>query len=124
MALPPTDTSPAAQSASETDDQRRVRRSPAFVAGSGALIGTLGGLIGLGGAEFRLPVLVGSLGYPPRRAVPLNLAISLVTIAASLAIRSRSLTLDAVGDLVPAVLSLVVGAVIASFFGTVLVHRL
>jgi len=27
--------------------------------GGGAVIGTLGGLIGLGGAEFRLPLLIG-----------------------------------------------------------------
>ena len=32
------------------------------------------GLIGLGGAEFRLPVLAGPLGYAARKAVPLNLA--------------------------------------------------
>lgn len=35
----------------------RSRNRQGFVAGS--LIGTLGGLIGLGGAEFRLPVLIG-----------------------------------------------------------------
>ncbi len=35
-------------------------RSAAF--GGGALIGTLGGLIGLGGAEFRLPLLIGLFG--------------------------------------------------------------
>jgi len=29
-------------------------------------IGMLGGLIGLGGAEFRLPVLAGILGYSAR----------------------------------------------------------
>lgn len=34
-----------------------TRNGQSFMAGS--LIGTLGGLIGLGGAEFRLPVLVG-----------------------------------------------------------------
>ena len=53
-------------------------------------IAVLGGSIALGGAEFRLPVLVGTLGHAPRRAVPLNLAVSIVTIAASLVIRSRS----------------------------------
>ncbi len=38
-------------------------------------IAILGGLIGLGGAEFRLPVLVGPLGYRALpQAVPLNLA--------------------------------------------------
>jgi uncharacterized membrane protein YfcA len=29
----------------------------------GAAIGTLGGLIGLGGAEFRLPLLIGPFGF-------------------------------------------------------------
>ena len=33
-------------------------------------IAIMGGLIGLGGAEFRLPVLVGPLGYRARQAVP------------------------------------------------------
>ena len=35
-------------------------------------IGLLGGLIGLGGAEFRLPVLAGVSGYKARRAVALR----------------------------------------------------
>ena len=30
---------------------------------AGAVIGTLGGLIGLGGAEFRLPLLIGLFGF-------------------------------------------------------------
>ena len=47
-------------------------------------ISLLGGLMGLGGAEFRLPVLAGPLGYKARQAVPLNLAVSLVTMAVSL----------------------------------------
>ena len=38
-----------------------MRENKTAVFGSGALIGTLGGggLIGLGGAEFRLPILIG-----------------------------------------------------------------
>lgn len=44
----------------------------------------LGGLIGLGGAEFRLPVLAGPLGYTAKQAIPLNLAVSLITPAAAL----------------------------------------
>jgi uncharacterized membrane protein YfcA len=39
-----------------------TRRSPAGF-GWGALIGSLGGLVGLGGAELRLPVLVGFARY-------------------------------------------------------------
>lgn len=87
-------------------------------------IAILGGLIGLGGAEFRLPVLAGPLGYATRQAVPLNLAISVVTIVASLAIRSRSLDTGPIGDLRTAIVSLIVGAVIAATFGTTLFARL
>lgn len=87
-------------------------------------IGILGGLIGLGGAEFRLPVLAGILGYSARQAVPLNLAVSLVTIAASLAIRGSTLSFNLVIPLLPAVLSLIFGAVITAFFGVAMAGRL
>ena len=43
------------------------------------VIGGVGGLIGLGGGEFRLPVLVGLLGFAARAAVPMNQLLSLVT---------------------------------------------
>lgn len=87
-------------------------------------IGTLGGLIGLGGAEFRLPVLAGVLGYSVRQAVPLNLAISLMTIVASLAIRSQILSFDSVFLLRPIILSLIAGAMITAFWGAALAGRL
>jgi uncharacterized membrane protein YfcA len=87
-------------------------------------IALLGGLIGLGGAEFRLPVLAGPLRYSVRHAVPLNLAVSIITIAASLTIRSRSLSLAPVVLFAPAVLALISGAVLAAVVGTVLFGRL
>ncbi len=87
-------------------------------------IAFLGGLIGLGGAEFRLPVLAGPLGYSVRQAVPINLAVSIVTIAASLAIRSRSLSLAPVAPFTPALLALIAGAVVAAVAGTALFDRL
>lgn len=87
-------------------------------------IGVLGGLIGLGGAEFRLPVLVGTLGYQVRQAVPLNLAVSLITIVASLAIRRKTLSFDTVIPLLPVLLSLIAGAIVTAFFGTLLAGRL
>lgn len=89
-----------------------------------APIGALGGLIGLGGAEFRLPVLAGVLGYSARQAVPLNLAVSLITIAASLAIRGRALSFDSVMPLLPVALSLIAGAIITAFLGAALAGRL
>ena len=64
-----------------------IRRSAPTALVAGAAVGSLGGLIGLGGAEFRLPVLVQLFGYGLRRAVTLNLAASLVTVAAAAAAR-------------------------------------
>ena len=87
-------------------------------------IGVLGGLIGLGGAEFRLPVLVGPLRYSAKQAVPLNLAVSIITLLASLAIRGRSLSFEPLAPLMPAILALIGGAVFAAFFGTALAGRL
>src|SRR4051812_42978858 len=48
-------------------------------------VGGLGGLIGLGGGEFRLPVLMYGIGFDARSAVPLNLVTSLVTLTFPLA---------------------------------------
>jgi uncharacterized protein len=87
-------------------------------------IGVLGGLIGLGGAEFRLPVLAGTLKYSVRQAVPLNLAVSLITIAASLAIRGSTLSFNQVFPLLPVILSLIAGAVITAFFGAMIAGKL
>ena len=54
------------------------------VLSGGAVIGTLGGLIGLGGAEFRLPLLIGLFGFGALEAVILNKAMSLVVVATAL----------------------------------------
>lgn len=43
---------------------------------AGAAVGILGGLIGLGGAEFRLPLLIGVFGFAALNAVILNKAMS------------------------------------------------
>jgi uncharacterized membrane protein YfcA len=101
-----------------------VRRSPVAALLYGAPIGLLGGLIGLGGAEFRLPVLAGVFGYAARRAVALNLAISLVTVVSALLIRGGTLSPDPLIALLPVVLAMICGAVSAAFFGVALVHRI
>jgi len=55
-------------------------RRAVFSLGVGLTTGILAGLIGLGGAEFRLPAIVGLLGYPLRQAVPINLGVSAFTL--------------------------------------------
>jgi uncharacterized membrane protein YfcA len=87
-------------------------------------IGTLGGLIGLGGAEFRLPVLTGVLGYRPRQAVALNLAVSLVTVVAAAGIRAGTQAWQPVVEMVPVAAAMTAGAVLAAYAGIGVVHRI
>ena len=56
-----------------------AKSNAATAFGGGAIIGALGGLIGLGGAEFRLPLLIGAFGFPALEAVILNKAMSLIS---------------------------------------------
>ena len=77
-------------------------------------IGGLGGLIGLGGGEFRLPVLMYAVGFDARSSVPLNLMTSLVTLAFALAVRSGAVPLDAVLPLLPAMVGLLLGGMVSS----------
>lgn len=59
----------------------------------GGAIGVLSGLIGLGGAEFRLPVLVGRFRLAALEAVIINKAISLMVVVAALVFRSSTIPL-------------------------------
>lgn len=104
--------------------QPSVRGSPKLAALYGAPIGVLGGLIGLGGAEFRLPVLAGVFGYRARRAVALNLAISLITVVSALLIRACTLSLLPLVALLPVMGAMIAGAVCAAYLGTAYVHRI
>ena len=87
-------------------------------------IAGLGGLIGLGGGEFRLPVLMYGIGFDARSAVPLNLLTSLVTLAFALAIRSGAVSLAAVVPYVPEMIGLLAGGMASAFYGAQLVKRL
>jgi uncharacterized protein len=64
--------------------------------GGGAAIGLLGGLIGLGGAELRLPLLIGAFRFAALEAVILNKAMSLVVVASALPARAQAVSLDTV----------------------------
>ncbi|HKW52843.1 MAG TPA: sulfite exporter TauE/SafE family protein [Stellaceae bacterium] len=87
-------------------------------------IGALGGLVGLGGGEFRLPVLMYAVGFDAKSAVPLNLMVSLVTLALSAIVRSRALPETAILPFLPEVLGLAAGGIASAFYGARLVQRL
>ncbi|HUQ78574.1 MAG TPA: sulfite exporter TauE/SafE family protein [Patescibacteria group bacterium] len=99
-------------------------RRPGLAFAFAVPIAVLGGLIGLGGAEFRLPVLAGTLRYTAREAVPLNLAVSLVTLVTALVTRAGSLSLDPLAPFLPAVAAMIVGAAITAFVGPSIAGRL
>ena len=103
---------------------RAVQHDAGRAFGFGVPIGALGGLIGLGGAEFRLPVLTGVFRYPARAAVALNLAISLITVTAALMVRTITLDLAPVVALLPVAVAIAIGAVVAAYIGVGWVHRI
>ncbi len=90
----------------------------------GALIGVLGGLIGLGGAEFRLPLLIGVSGFVALEAIILNKAISLIVVASALVFRSQAVPTSAVLAHASIVATLLAGSLLGAWFGADLATRL
>ena len=87
----------------------------AFAAGAG--VGSLGGLIGLGGAEFRLPLLLGLFRFPPLDAVILNKATSLVVVAAALPFRAGTVPFAEIAAHWPVILNLLAGSLVGAWAG-------
>ena len=93
-----------------------ARNTPAAF-GGGAIIGALGGLIGLGGAEFRLPLLIGAFRFGALQAVILNKAMSLVVVASALPFRAASVPFTEVGAHWPIIVNLLAGSLLGAWFG-------
>lgn len=92
-------------------------RSKPLAFSAGALIGGLGGLIGLGGAEFRLPVLIGIFHFAALEAVIVNKAMSLIVVASALPFRLQSVPLGAVLESWPTILNLLAGSLVGAWLG-------
>lgn len=89
-----------------------------------AVIGVLGGLIGLGGAEYRLPLLISAFRFPALQAVILNKALSLVVVASALPFRARSVPLSTVFSHWPTVVNLLAGSLLGGWLGATWATRI
>ena len=82
------------------------------------------GLIGLGGAEFRLPLLIVVFELYPHRAIRINLLISLTTLAVSAATRIGVLGTTTVSSHAWEVVAMTCGGVVAGWLGAGVVSRI
>jgi uncharacterized membrane protein YfcA len=107
---------------SAAEEGASQRPLPAFA--GGAIIGTLGGLIGLGGAEFRLPLLIGPFRFRALEAVILNKAMSLTVVATALPFRASTIPFSAIASNGPTILNLLAGSLIGAWCGASWATRL
>lgn len=83
----------------------------------GTVIGALGGLIGLGGAEFRLPLLIGLFRFRAIEAVILNKAMSLIVVGCALPFRTGAVPLSDVAASWPVIANLLAGSLLGAWAG-------
>lgn len=84
---------------------------------SGAAVGLLGGMIGLGGAEFRLPLLIGLFGFAALAAVILNKAMSLIVVLTALPARLPAVPAAELGAHWVVAVNLLAGSLIGAWAG-------
>jgi uncharacterized membrane protein YfcA len=90
----------------------------------GAAVAVLGGLIGLGGAEFRLPLLIAVFELFPHRAIRINLLISLATLAASAGSRLSFVPTVSLMDHRVEIAAMLGGGVLAAWIGAGVLVRI
>ena len=101
-----------------------ARRGQPAAFAAGTLIGALGGLIGLGGAEFRLPLLISLFHFRGLEAVILNKATSLVVVATALPFRAGSVSFAEIAGHWPIIVNLLAGSLVGAWIGAAWATRL
>ena len=92
-------------------------KNPILITSAGTAVGILGGLIGLGGAEFRLPLLISVFGYSALPAVILNKAMSLAVVSSALPFRASTVPFQDLLTHSNVILTLLAGSLLGAWFG-------
>jgi uncharacterized membrane protein YfcA len=97
----------------------RLARGSASVSAftAGAAVGVLGGMIGLGGAEFRLPLLIGLFGFAALQAVIVNKAMSLIVVVTALPARLLGMPFGVVAPHWTVAVNLLAGSLVGAWVG-------
>src|SRR5437868_7045881 len=100
------------------DENQRLYsvRRPVAAFFAGAAVAILGGLIGLGGAEFRLPILIAIFALYPHRAIRVNLLIS-VALAMSAASRLGFVHTTNIAAFAVEIAGMRAGGIVAAWIG-------
>lgn len=84
---------------------------------AGALVGVTGGMIGLGGAEFRLPLLIGVFAFAALPAIIMNKAMSLIVVITAIPARLISVPFEELSPYLYIVVNLLAGSLIGAWLG-------
>lgn len=84
---------------------------------AGVAVYHFGGRIGLSGAEFRLPLLIGLFGFAALEAVILNKATSLIVVATALPFRLAAFPPEDVFAPWPIIVNLLAGSLLGAWRG-------
>ncbi|MEV6756562.1 sulfite exporter TauE/SafE family protein [Streptomyces sp. NPDC051214] len=96
---------------------QRSTHSMPLVFATGAAVGILGGMIGLGGAEFRLPLLISLFGFAALSAIIVNKAMSLVVVLVALPSRMAAVPASEVAAHWPVAVNLLTGSLLGAWAG-------
>lgn len=105
-------------------DGRQPSRSLVAAAVAGASVGVLGGLIGLGGAEFRLPLLIAVFSFAALQAVVLNKVMSLVVVVTAVPARLGAVPVSALSAQGHVVVQLLAGSLLGAWAGAAWATRM
>lgn len=110
--------------APQTIPARPLRGSLLLAFAGGAAAGVLGGMIGLGGAEFRLPLLIMLFGFAALQAVIVNKALSLIVVLAALPARLAAVPVSALTPHGDVVVNLLAGSLVGAWAGATWATRM